>query len=311
MRICAAADIHYPRGGEQWSASLAHEMCASGADVIVLAGDISAGPDERYHRLLGWFSDFPGPKLFVCGNHDLWQVDGRMDTQTRYHSDMRELVQKLGFHYLPGSPIVIDGVGFVGGTGWYDYSFRQTSPPVPNLRVTPMRVSPRRKQPDLVPINGRSDITWQDLTEDDYAGKALVWRINSEHNSLIWNDAVYTDWRAEDAAVARRLADEIAADATDVSSKADYLVGISHFVPWSELADESTSDVSAAYCRAYSGAAVLGEVFAGEPKFGLVLCGHHHRQRVIQVGSIVAANCSVGEQDAGPLVLTVPQGAKA
>lgn len=308
MVICAAADTHYPRRSATWAAALAEDMCHSGADVLVLAGDVSVGGAENYAQFLGLFQGFGGPKLFVPGNHDLWSVSRRPDTRARYDRSLRRIVRAHGFHYLPGAPRCVGNVGFVGTAGWYDYSFRQTVPPVPGLRVRGLKVSPGRLTVKL-PRLGDEARGWEELTEEDYAGKALMWEEDERLRSLVWYDGVHVDWRESDAATVARMAQDITLDATELAGNATILVGVSHFLPFAEFlaAEPPAQDVGAAFCRAYLGSPVLGAAFLANPGFRLVLCGHLHAQKVISVGEVVAANCSVGDPDTGPLLLTLPE----
>lgn len=308
MLICAAADIHYPREGYEWSAALAHTMCASGADVIVLAGDIATGAHRGYGKMLGLFGEFEGPKLFVPGNHDLWSNVQHPDTRRRYRAALRRIVEDNGFHYLPGAPRVVGDTGFVGVAGWYDYRFRQTEPPQPGVRVTPLRAARGEMATALYPIGGRARLPWSALTDEDYAGKALVWEDGEGPRSLVWNDGIYTDWHASDRAVTRQQAQEIMRDAAAVPLHVPRLVGVCHFVPFADLLGPPSNDVGLAYCRAYMGSPLLGKAFSADPRFRLVLCGHAHEQRVLHKDDMVVANCSVGDRNAGPLLLTLPDG---
>lgn len=308
MNICAAADIHYPREGHEWSASLARTMCESGADVLVLAGDISVGHSKQYRKFLSLFDDFAGPKLVVPGNHDLWSSSRQPNTRRRYRTSLRHIVEDSGFHYLPGDPLMVEDVGFVGVAGWYDYSFRQSEPPVPGLRVTPLRATRGEMATQLLPMNERVRIPWEELTDDDYAGKALIWEDGGRPQSLVWNDGIYVDWRAGDESVARKHSEEVLRDVAKLGDTARRLVGICHFIPFEELLGGPHEDVSFAYCRAYMGSPLLGEAFASDARFQLVLCGHAHKRKVIEKGEMVVANCSVGDQNAGPLLLTLPEG---
>lgn len=307
MKICAAADIHYPREGHEWSAALAQTMCASGADAMVLVGDIATGAHKGYSKLLGLFADFAGPRLFVPGNHDLWSTAKRPDTRRRYRTALRRIVEDSGFHYLPGAPMVVGDVGFVGAAGWYDYRFRQTVSPRPDLRVTPLRAARGEMATALYPISGRARIPWSELTDEDYAGKALVWEDGEGPRSLVWNDGIYTDWHESDRGVARRQAEEIARDAASLPAHVRRLVGVCHFVPFEDLLGPPSHDVAAAYGRAFMGSPLLGEAFCADRRFRLVLCGHAHEQKVLGGDRMVIANCSVGDRNAGPLLVTLPE----
>jgi predicted phosphodiesterase len=304
--ICAAADIHYPRTGFSRCALVAKAMCESGADVIVLAGDMATGTEKHYRKLLQLFSPFAGPKLFVPGNHDLWSLARHPNTPRRYYQTLKRVTEGHGFRYLPGNPLVTDGVGFVGTVGWHDYSFRQLDPPAAGLRVTPLRARRGPQGPALQPVPGRADIPWEELTAADYSGQSVMWTEHERLKHLVWNDALHVAWGDADPDVARMLAEELARDIEAVAPSADSLVGVTHFVPFAELVGEPTHDVEAAYVKAYAGSSLLGEALRSSAKCRLVLCGHWHEQRVESVGNLVVANCSVGDEKSGPLRLTMP-----
>ncbi len=103
---------------------------ASGADVLVLAGDIGS---YQAGSLLGPFSDaadfglarfsplphyagWPTPVLFVPGNHE---YDGLEFDQA--HVRLRAVCDKLGITWLEREVAVLQGVRFVGTTLWSDF----------------------------------------------------------------------------------------------------------------------------------------------------------------------------------------------
>jgi len=305
LRLCAAADIHYPRAEPTRCEGVARAMCESGADVLLLVGDIATGPAKHYRTLLRLFEGFSGPKLFVPGNHDLWSIARRPGTRRRYRETLRHIVERYGFHYLPGNPLVHDGVGFAGTVGWYDYSFRQPEPPEPGVRVTPLCAHRTRQGPVLRRDPARQDVPWEDLTEADYACQALMWSQDDVWKQLVWNDALHVDWGATDAQTVAMLADELERDIAAIEAGVDYEVAAVHFVPFAELLGEPSEDVEAAYVRAFMGSPVFGQVVAAHPKCRLVLCGHRHEAQVLSIGDTVVANCSVGDGKSGPLLLTV------
>jgi len=283
-------------------------MCASGADAMVLAGDLATGAEKHYHKLLRLFRAFEGPRLLVPGNHDLWSIARRPDTQRRYRRTLRRIAEANGFHYLPGTPFVFRQVGFVGSIGWFDYSLRQAEPPVPAIRVTPLHARRTPHGPELDADFARRNVRWQELTDADYAGQALMWSQDNVWRQLVWNDTLYVAWGDTDAATTQRLAQELQRDIETIEPGVDYWVGVTHCVPFAELAGEPSEDVESAFVRAFLGSAVYGRTFLAHPKCRLVLCGHRHQQQVLSVGDIVAANCSVGDGASGPLLLTVGEG---
>lgn len=99
---------------------------APDADLLILAGDIGAGPETplaqygaedwcltRFSPRLG---HWPVPVLYVPGNHE---YDGRDFDDC--HAHLRELVERLGIQWLEREVLVLDGVRFVGTTLWSDF----------------------------------------------------------------------------------------------------------------------------------------------------------------------------------------------
>jgi predicted phosphodiesterase len=99
---------------------------ASGADVLVLAGDIgsyqansaltASGDTDfglaRFSPLNGW----PTPVLFVPGNHEYDGLDF-----DEAHDRLRETCARLGIVWLESDVLHMNGVRFVGSTLWTDF----------------------------------------------------------------------------------------------------------------------------------------------------------------------------------------------
>ena len=102
--------------------ALAERVCASDADVLLLAGDVGSGVIDDFPRCLALFSGFAGTRLLVPGNHDLWTNDG--DSEEIYRETLPALSAEAGFHMLDTGPFVTGRTAFIGNIGWYDYSFR-------------------------------------------------------------------------------------------------------------------------------------------------------------------------------------------
>jgi predicted phosphohydrolase len=120
------SDLHYDHHGisgrravEALGAELA--ATASPGDVLVLGGDLG-NSDAVVRACLACFRDFPGKKLGVAGNHDIWVEPGE-SSWDRYKR-LSDVFVEAGVHPLEDEPVVVGGVGFAGALGWYDYSFR-------------------------------------------------------------------------------------------------------------------------------------------------------------------------------------------
>ncbi len=106
---------------------------APGADLLVLAGDIGAGPDTpmadfgaedwcltRFSPRLG---HWPVPVIFVPGNHE---YDGRDFDECR--ARLRDIVEGLGMIWLERETRFIAGLRFIGTTLWADFDALSDEP---------------------------------------------------------------------------------------------------------------------------------------------------------------------------------------
>ena len=84
MKIFAAADLHVSEESRPHLEQMGQMARETDADVLVIAGDLISGPVSQHTEILKVFSGFRGPKLFVAGNHDLWQGNAPRDTWRRY-----------------------------------------------------------------------------------------------------------------------------------------------------------------------------------------------------------------------------------
>jgi len=130
MKIVVTADIHYGVGNNQRLVQkLAKKIIKTKADVLLLIGDIFAFNQQLLVECLKLFAPFGGDKLFVAGNHDLWTRGA--DSLKIYEKVLPRITKQCGFHYLDQKPFIKEKVGFVGNIGWYDYSFKDKSKPIP------------------------------------------------------------------------------------------------------------------------------------------------------------------------------------
>lgn len=90
-------------------------LAETGADVIVLAGDIDQGADGV--RWAARESDRLGkPVLYVAGNHEHYGRDIGANLRA-----MRRAARGSGVHFLENDRVVLGGVRFLGCTLWTDY----------------------------------------------------------------------------------------------------------------------------------------------------------------------------------------------
>ena len=175
MILFATADLHWGIGvGEADTQRLAEEVCAEGrhGDVLVVAGDIAE--ERRWSECFGLFDGFPGTKIACAGNHDIWTRNFWDETcPTPESGPSLKIYEELwpaacldaGWHCLDVSPLVIDGVGFVGGMAWYDYTFRNASLGWPSSAYV-RKIMPGDRQPVTNDVRyvrlGMSDVEFTD-----------------------------------------------------------------------------------------------------------------------------------------------------
>jgi predicted phosphohydrolase len=132
MKIIALSDLHF-RMNPDWDSrveALAGDVAAEGGDVLVIAGDVACADAEGFEECLSLFAPFPGRKLLVPGNHDLWTKGER--SLRLYEEVLPDLCRRRGFEMLDAGPARVGAdTAFVGSIGWYDYSYRAEHLDVP------------------------------------------------------------------------------------------------------------------------------------------------------------------------------------
>ena len=141
LRLAFISDLHVDYQMEAVGL-VAGRLAELEPDVFVVAGDVS--PDPRMlHKTLSLLAEVGPPTLFVPGNHDLWCRSPRHGEAPPQGPDSRELYEEVlpmlasraGAVFLPAAPWVHGDVGFVGVTGWYDWTFLDEAEEQPFSRV--------------------------------------------------------------------------------------------------------------------------------------------------------------------------------
>lgn len=307
MRVLAVADLHYDEQTRGRVAALARAVCEASADVLVVAGDCAADGPELVPKVLGLLSGFSGPRLLVPGNHDLWQDQQPFETWRIYDEIIPEMAAAYGFHYLDHGAFLLGDTAFVGCMGWYDYAFRQAEAPLAEMTVTAVAVRPGEEQPMVFrALPDAREGEWEELGPEHYAARGLVWQADGAPHVAVWNDALHVEWGCSDPEVARRLAARLREQVVSVAPGARRVVGVTHVVPFAELAQYTLDNPTRAFARAYLGSPLLGEALLEAKNLELVIYGHRHRQEVREVRGVVTADAAVVAPDARPLLLTLP-----
>lgn len=275
MRLLVTADLHYNhRHSKPLAEQLIAEMNAAGGDVLLVIGDTATAEGDDLEQCLSLFQ-FPGPKLFVAGNHELWSR-GR-DSYAIHGDELPRRVRSLGWRWLETEPFTAGDVTIVGGVGWYDYAFARDGLGIPR-RFYEHKVSPGAAE-------RFSEFAHLFHPSDDIppASRDVLAR---------WNDGKFVKLhRSDDAFLAElivRMENQLRAAASSRQ-----VVAAVHHVPFAELLPP-TRGAQWDFARAYLGSPRMGELLAGAPNVSHVLCGHSHFAAEARLGPIHAINIGSG-----------------
>lgn len=116
MKIQLASDLHV-EFHDDYGKSIGEDLTANGgADILVLAGDISnATGVNMYRPLLDELTPHYKYIVMTLGNHDYYGTDPKSA-----HIIMNELEELYpNLHILINDYVVLDDQRFIGGTGWF------------------------------------------------------------------------------------------------------------------------------------------------------------------------------------------------
>jgi predicted phosphohydrolase len=273
MKLIVTADLHYDiaRSVEP-TRRLAADVCRLSADALTIVGDSFAHDLGILRQCLALFDAFPGPRMLVAGNHDLWT--GGDDSLVRYESDILDICRQVGVHYLDHEPLILDKVGFVGSVGWYDYTFRSASLGIP-LRFYQHKVAPgaaaRLAQYHHL-IDGQDDLTDQML--------AVTTR---------WMDGANVHLPISDLDFTRRLIEKLADHIRQVDDRCEQIVAAVHHLPFHQLV-VSKGKPNWDFANAFMGSELFGDLLLESPKVRHVFCGHSHQTGRIQLNQLSVIN---------------------
>ena len=306
MRIVAIADLHYDETRRSRVEAIASAVRVAEADVLVIAGDIGDGV-EGAGEALALFEGVGETRLMVPGNHDLWQDAGPFETRRIYEEAIPAMAAEHGFECLDRGPVIIGETAFIGAMGWYDYEMRQREAPEGDLIVTPVNVSLREDgKMGFSAVPGAAEMSWAELGPEHYAANGLVWQADDATPQVaVWSDPLHLDWELPATDVASAMAERIRAQIREVSGRCSRVVGVTHFLPFAELAEYHLQSPRSAYAKAFLGSPLLGEALLEAEGLELVICGHRHRQEVREIRGVVTADAAVTAGDDMPLLLTL------
>lgn len=290
MKIVATSDLHMPKHKDKMP-QLIQNILDQKADVLLLLGDIAPANDELLESLLMELKEFPGPKLFVPGNHDLWTVEG--SSRERYEKILPEIYERNGFHSLDSDPFVYEGVGFVGNIGWYDYSFARVYSPPPNTQFVRTKNS------------NAASITWDQIEKEDLKKKILYHKAFWGLTQIGCNDGEYMADFWDDEEFCQMMQKKLESHIRQIESQVNKIVAAFHCVPFKDALIRNNAEADVCFRNAFVGSKKLGELLYRHPKTVLSLWGHVHIRQNFSKGLIKCLNVSFVPDAKNPVVTEI------
>ncbi|MBI3968225.1 MAG: metallophosphoesterase [Chloroflexi bacterium] len=259
LRLASVSDLHADFSpNPRVIAEMAQLLLADPPDVLIVAGDVSHDL-ELTERMLARLAGAVPRCLFVAGNHDVWfyprrvDQDPTLDSWRRYDEELPALCRRVGVHSLGQEPFVVDGVGFAGTLGWYDYS--------------------------LAPAYLAGTIS-----PEQYANKRL--------DTAVWQDVNYVAFRDADGSVipdplvCRKLVDRLRTHLAELTSQVvRTIVGVTHCQPCHEVV-KIRNRLPWDFFSAFMGSAALAQTMLECSAVRLAIYGHTHIPGEAQLGEL-------------------------
>jgi hypothetical protein len=275
-RLLITADLHYnhPRS-RPLADDLIDRMNTAGGDVLLVVGDTAASDGDALEQCLSRFR-FPGPKLLVAGNHELWAHG--LDSHHLFSHSLPLRARALGWHWLEDDPFIRDGLAIVGSIGWYDYSF---APPTLGI--------PRRFYENKISPGAAERLSeFAHLLEpgDDMSpsGREVVAR---------WNDGKFVKLGRSDETFLQERLESLQTRLTALTGAGEVIAAV-HHLPFSELLPPLRGGGQRDFAKAFLGSGRIGELLLRFPNIRRVFCGHSHFPAESRIGPIHAVNVGSG-----------------
>lgn len=270
MRLLVTADLHFNHArGRELAGEVIGRINRAGGDVLLVAGDTAVADGDHLERCLELF-EFRGPKLFLCGNHELWTLRG--DSYGVFKEELPRRVRAMGWVWLEEAPFIAGDVGIVGTVGWYDYAYAASSLGIPR------RFYQAKLSPGAAAYLGRDDL--QPAGDDvPFAVRELVAR---------WNDGRFVRLGRSDEAFLDECMASLEGQLEAVKGVRQ-VVAATHHVPFTELLPQAHRP-QLEFAKAYLGSPRLGDLLLAYPNVSRVFCGHSHFPMESQIGGVTAVN---------------------
>ena len=270
MRLLVTADLHYNHArSKPLAIEVIDRMNQAGGDGVLLVGDTAVADGEEIESCLSQFK-IAGPKLFLCGNHELWTRGA--DSHALFTHDLPRRVEALGWRWLETRPLIERSFAIVGTVGWYDYSFASA-----RLGI-PARFYEAKMSPGAAAYLRREDLLGD---QSDLSAEAL-------EVVARWNDGKFVKLHRSDEAFLAECLARLTAN-LELASRSPHVVVASHHVPFRELLPPMRySQVE--FAKAYLGSERIGELIRRFANVRQVYCGHSHFGAEAKLGDIRAVN---------------------
>ena len=185
------------------------------------------------------------------------------------------LAGEAGFQVLDHNPLIVGHVGLVGSVGWYDYSFRDKLLEIPE-EFYRAKISPGAAVR---------------LGQEDKLLKRYKNQLTQEHYSLgaRWMDGVHVKLGMTDEQFVTLLANQLANQLEEISTKAKEILAFIHHLPFEQLLLRNRIK-KFAFASAFMGSSRFGEILLNCPKITHVYCGHSHHHASRQIGHLKVTN---------------------
>lgn len=293
-KIAYTSDLHvdYSTENRELVVRLAEAVERAQPDVLIIGGDIAASPAD-----FGWalqnFAEINCRKLVVAGNHDIWiesksDILNGKDSGAKYLEILPKVARDNGFECLHKKPVLINGIGFAGCMGWFDYTFRNTK--------------------------------FDDKTAlAQY--QAGLWQHPSNGKNFLWNDMQYVWWLKDlsakiggltrndlclsDVEIATLMAKALLQQLDQLAGEdVRQIVVVTHFVPNRGLLEYRDS-IPHDYFNAYHGSVDFERLIGVQSRISHAFFGHLHVGKDITIDGIRYLSRPVGYLGAGRTVRDV------
>lgn len=250
MKLVCTSDLHF--GSVTHSDTikkLVNKINEENPDVTMILGDHCHGDRGMLRKLFKLYSEIKSPLLLCMGNHDHWasknQFNDDLDSleQRRYFINLCDEYEFFNkFRCLENSQVVFNNsIAFVGGSMWYDYSFRA-----------------------------------KEFSEDSCIQKKVSYIEDGFSQTMIWMDSEYVKMPYSDKSFCDLELARLEAQLKAVQGKT--IIAGTHFIPFKECVT-SIGKPQWDYFNAFMGSEKIGELLV-KYNVKVSLFGHSHSDSV-------------------------------